>query len=899
MSREIELFTFICVALLAYAIILAPYSAGDSGNVISSEKEYNGQYPMAAPEEYVHRPIVEFFTGLGCSVCQNGADQAMDKLYHESLDSPGEPYTMISFHLNAGGDDALTIPESESRAEDYHVQGTPDAEFDGGFRHILGGEDGEEANYQSYEDAISQCYNRDEDSTINPLDDNFKYVNLQVFQEFSGDGYKISVKVEYLGSARDLPGLGILPRNSPDLHGSLYIFMTEDNVTAWSSERNEGEYVVNNAVFRGFAIKDEQFELLKDETYETSGEWKIPHDAVIPIKPGDITAVAAVYDLDDTSSGRTDGGNPANTPRAIQSATPLSTAYDIGSDIPKISNVNVALKKGNAEISAEFNDNDGISKALVVYSLEGTNTTSWISKEMQISGGTEGTASIPLNEGEDLYYQILCYDSVGVEGKTSMLNFNGIEEKSSSSQGFSYLTLGFAFIGLFILIVVILFLSSVKGKDKEQEGARFTAASPTPAQEKKSKKLSIVALSIVIIIIIAIVIGSILLAETYSEAPDFTLTDIDGNSFTLSDFEGEKVVILDFMAIDCSGCSILTDNLKGVYSHYDQSEVEIISISVDPGDSNSELDSYMNSHGANWRCARDTMNVRGKYGAQSIIPKLVIVDKEGYITFAKTGAVPTDEIIDNTDEALAGTASPVTIVSLPIVAVAFVAGVASFFSPCSFPMLPGFIGYYLSQEEEGQSAGKSKRSPIKTGIIAASGLLLVYLILGALALLIGMQLGSVLTDLLPVIAIILIILGILMLTNVQYYRIINPISNFFGGISSKAEDGGAAGGMPTGSGGMFLYGIGYGAAAAGCTLPLVIGTFLIALSSGLLIGLIVVLVFSFSAAGLMVLVTFLVGTSRDTVVNKLKASTETIKKLGGLLMIVGGIVVIIYWYFAH
>jgi cytochrome c-type biogenesis protein len=170
-------------------------------------------------------------------------------------------------------------------------------------------------------------------------------------------------------------------------------------------------------------------------------------------------------------------------------------------------------------------------------------------------------------------------------------------------------------------------------------------------------------------------------------------------------------------------------------------------------------------------------------------------------------------------------------------------------------MLPGFIGYYLSQEEEGQSAGKSKRSPIKTGIIAASGLLLVYLILGALALLIGM--------------------------------------------SSKAQDGGSAGGMPSGSGGMFLYGIGYGAAAAGCTLPLVIGTFLIALSSGLLIGLIVVLVFSFSAAGLMVLVTFLVGTSRDTVVNKLKASTETIKKLGGLLMIVGGIVVIIYWYFAH
>lgn len=896
MSRKLELSTLIFAALLVYAIIVAPYSAGDSENAISHNKGSNDQNPMAAPEGYVHRPIVEFFTGLSCPSCMNGPHQDMDQLWEENEHKTEQPFTFVVFHeLNGGQVDDLATDESKERMRHYQpqVSGTPDAEFDGGYIE-LGGLTGTTAvNYDTGTQAVTDSttrYEREID-IWNPrqmIRNEFKFVELFITQEFTGEGYSVSVQVHYLGMDTLL--------FSDDLQASLYVFMIEDNVTAFSTVMEED--VINRNVFRGYAIEDEQITLSEDDWYETSSEWNIPLDATIPIKPGDITAVAAVYDLDDTQSTNENQGNSANTPRAIQSATPLSTAYDIGSDIPKISNVNAALKKGNAEISAEIDDNDGISKALVVYSLEGTNTTSWFSTEMQISGETEGTASIPLNEGEDLYYQILCYDSVGVEGRTPMLNFNGMEAKSSSSQGFSYLTLGFAFIGLFILIVVILFISSVKGKDKEQESAQFTATSPTPDQEKKSKKLSIVALSIVIIIIVAIVVGSILLAETYSEAPDFTLTDIDGNSFTLSDFEDEKVVILDFMAIDCSGCTILTGNLKGVYSHYDASEVEIISISVDPGDSNSELNTYMNDHGANWRCARDTMNVQGKYGVESI-PKLVIVDKEGYITYVKTGAVPTNEIIDNTDEAIAGTASPVTIISLPIVAVAFVAGVASFFSPCSFPMLPGFIGYYLSQEEEGPNAGKSKRSPIKTGLIAASGLLLVYLILGALALLIGMQLGSVLTDLLPVIAIILIILGILMLTNVQYFRIINPIRNIFGGMSSKAQDGGTAGGMPTGSGGMFLYGIGYGAAAAGCTLPLVIGTFLIALSSGLLIGLIVVLVFSFSAAGLMVLVTYLVGTSRDTVVNKLKASTETIKKLGGLLMIVGGIVVIIYWYFAH
>ena len=34
--------------------------------------------------------------------------------------------------------------------------------------------------------------------------------------------------------------------------------------------------------------------------------------------------------------------------------------------------------------------------------------------------------------------------------------------------------------------------------------------------------------------------------EVGGEAPDFTLTDTDGNEFSLSDYEGEKVLVLEF-----------------------------------------------------------------------------------------------------------------------------------------------------------------------------------------------------------------------------------------------------------------------------------------------------------------------------------------------------------------
>ena len=42
--------------------------------------------------------------------------------------------------------------------------------------------------------------------------------------------------------------------------------------------------------------------------------------------------------------------------------------------------------------------------------------------------------------------------------------------------------------------------------------------------------------------------------EVGSEAPDFALTDSEGNSFNLSDFENEKVVVLEFMNMGCGSC---------------------------------------------------------------------------------------------------------------------------------------------------------------------------------------------------------------------------------------------------------------------------------------------------------------------------------------------------------
>ena len=45
--------------------------------------------------------------------------------------------------------------------------------------------------------------------------------------------------------------------------------------------------------------------------------------------------------------------------------------------------------------------------------------------------------------------------------------------------------------------------------------------------------------------------NNIIDVEVGNEAPNFTITDTEGNSFNLSDFENEKVVVLEFMILNC------------------------------------------------------------------------------------------------------------------------------------------------------------------------------------------------------------------------------------------------------------------------------------------------------------------------------------------------------------
>ena len=70
------------------------------------------------------------------------------------------------------------------------------------------------------------------------------------------------------------------------------------------------------------------------------------------------------------------------------------------------------------------------------------------------------------------------------------------------------------------------------------------------------------------------------LLKAGTQAPDFTLQDIDGNTVKLSDFQGRNVVLV-FWATWCPDCRGEIPQLKELYAKTDPAKTVFVSISFD------------------------------------------------------------------------------------------------------------------------------------------------------------------------------------------------------------------------------------------------------------------------------------------------------------------------------
>ena len=131
---------------------------------------------------------------------------------------------------------------------------------------------------------------------------------------------------------------------------------------------------------------------------------------------------------------------------------------------------------------------------------------------------------------------------------------------------------------------------------------------------------------------------------TFTSAPDFTLTDVDGNTFRLSAQRG-KVVVLEFMRTSCGACVAAGTYMTKLRSSFGDDVVMVV-ISVDPaGDTQDRLRSYRDGDMPGWIAARDTpdLQIATQYSMSPLFetPTFVIIDKDGYIRYQQTGFTAT------------------------------------------------------------------------------------------------------------------------------------------------------------------------------------------------------------------------------------------------------------------
>jgi hypothetical protein len=401
------------------------------------------QEPDEYPNGWTHRPIMEQFTSLGCPPCM-GIEPDVAKLWKEFREDPATPVTFVSFHqINGGSDDEFASQQAKDRYNHYSVQGTPDAQFDGGYIEELGGGDG---TYDTYKDHYYESGERD-----------VKPTELRVWQEFREDRFIFTVNLTYLGEG------GISTPLNPDiLDSSVYLFVVEDDIMAWSSV--EEKEVMTHNVFRENALNNEQVQLQPAETWTHEVEWVIPdtitypsghedhdgnpqegeHPILTPINPAEISVVAVVYDNDDTSRTTTSGktGNAADTPRAANSATPDSTAYDEQNEPPKVISYDEDLNGNMAKVSAVLEDEDGIGSAYVIYNFHNGsyNDEAWGVMPMDIDENNVATASIEFSSEDPVWYRILLIDGKQGFAASEAKQFEGTGGKVvEDSPGFGIL----------------------------------------------------------------------------------------------------------------------------------------------------------------------------------------------------------------------------------------------------------------------------------------------------------------------------------------------------------------------------------------------------------------------------------------------------------------------------
>jgi cytochrome c-type biogenesis protein len=228
---------------------------------------------------------------------------------------------------------------------------------------------------------------------------------------------------------------------------------------------------------------------------------------------------------------------------------------------------------------------------------------------------------------------------------------------------------------------------------------------------------------------------------------------------------------------------------------------------------------------------------------------------------------------------------------------AIVAGIATFFSPCSFPLMPGYLTRHL--EVIDRDPKKMRTSVLSNGLAAAAGVFLFDMILGLAIVLIGSSFAGSLGISGPspnlyvrifrgTVGAFLVVLGLLNLSGTGIFH-----NDSLTSVGKRLMRNGEL--KPSRE--MFAYGFGYVSVGIGCAGPILSGLLLFALSfGGTVEASVAFLLFAITMAGLMISVSLFVTVSPSTLTG-MTHNGPRIKKVASMAQVAVGVFLVFASYY--
>jgi len=199
--------------------------------------------------------------------------------------------------------------------------------------------------------------------------------------------------------------------------------------------------------------------------------------------------------------------------------------------------------------------------------------------------------------------------------------------------------------------------------------------------------------------------------------------------------------------------------------------------------------------------------------------------------------------------------------------VAVGAGVATFFSPCAYALLPGYVGYYVSNAETG---GPSLEGAVVRGVAAVVGVLAVFTTLGVIAAAVGETLQPIFPALELTVGAVLLVFGGLLVADWEVGLTVRLPER-------RASVLGFAG-----------FGALYALAAAGCVAPLFLAVIVQSLTLSPTGTLLVVCGYAGTFAALLLSATVATALGHDLAASTVAPYATVASRLAGVVVLLAG-----------